>query len=57
MNAVGADEDIGFDLAAVGKARGGSAAARFDANAAQAEADVARSQRAGQNAEQVGAVR
>ena len=35
MNAVGADEDIGFDLAAVGKARGGSAAARFDANAAR----------------------
>lgn len=35
MNAVGADEDIGFDLAAVGKARGSSAAARFDANAAR----------------------
>ncbi len=40
MNAVGADDDIGLDRAAVGEARGGGTRAALDADAAGAEAEL-----------------
>ena len=57
MNAVGSDEDIGLGHAAVGETWCGAAGAGFDADATQAEPHVGRAQRAGQNAEQIGAMR
>ena len=40
VDAVGADHDVGLDLAAVGKARHGVAGAALDRDGAQAGADV-----------------
>jgi hypothetical protein len=40
MNAVGAYDDVGLDLAAVGKAHHSAAVASFDRDAASPEADV-----------------
>src|SRR5262249_52457862 len=56
MNAIGADDDVGLDLAAVGKARHRAAIACFNRDAASSEADVGRLERATQHVEQVGAV-
>jgi hypothetical protein len=56
MNPVGADDDVGFDLAAVGKARHGAAITRFDGDAAGSKTEIDRLERAAQHAEQVGAV-
>src|SRR5262245_1310376 len=56
MNAVGADDDVGLDLAAVGQARHRAAIACFNRDAASAEADVGRLERAAQHVEQVGTV-
>jgi hypothetical protein len=54
MNAVGAYDDVGLDLAAVGKARHSAAVASFDRDAASPEADVGCLERGEQHVEQVG---
>src|SRR5262249_61200659 len=56
MNAVGADDDIGLDPAAVGKARPPAAIAPFDGDAAGSKMEIDRFERAAQHVEQVGAV-
>src|SRR5262245_29321293 len=56
MYAVGADADVGLDLAAVGKARHPAAIALFDGDAAGSKTEIDRLERAAQHAEQVGAV-
>src|SRR5262245_1243946 len=56
MNAVGADDDIGLDLAAVGKARHPAAIALFDGDAASSKMEIDRFERAAQYVEQVRAV-
>src|SRR5262245_45462824 len=56
MNAIGADYDVGLDLAAVGKAHHRATIACFNRDAARSEADVGRLERAAQHVEQVGAV-
>src|SRR5262245_56415049 len=56
MNAIGADDDVSLDLAAVGKAHHRATIACFNRDAASAEADVGRLERAAQHVEQVGAV-
>jgi hypothetical protein len=56
MNAVGADDDVGLDLAAVGKARHSAAIAPFDGDAAGSKTEIDRLERAAQHVEQVGAV-
>ena len=56
MNAVGADHEVRFDLAAIGKTRNGAVCARCDRYAAQPKPDVGRPQRARQNLEQIGAI-
>ena len=40
MNAVGADNDVGLDLVAVGKARHGAATALFDGDAAGSKTEI-----------------
>jgi hypothetical protein len=54
MNAVGADDDVGLDLAAVGKAHHPAAIALFDGDAAGSKAKIDRPERAAQHVEQVG---
>src|SRR6266545_7871083 len=56
MNAVGADDDVGLDLAAVGKTRHGAAIALFGGDAAGSKTEIDRLERAAQHAEQVGAM-
>jgi hypothetical protein len=56
VNAIGADHEIGFDLAAVGKARHRGAAARLGADATMSEAKLRGLERAGEHVEQVGAM-
>ncbi len=56
MYAVGADDDVGLDLAAVGKAHHPAAIALFDGDAAGSKTEINRLERAAQHAEQVGAV-
>src|SRR5262249_27194426 len=56
MNAAGADDDIGLDLAAVGKARHPAAIAPFDGDAAGSKMEIDRFERAAQHVEQVRAV-
>ena len=56
MDAVGADHDVGLDRAAVGKARHRAALAVSTADAALAEPDLGRLERAAQHVEQIGAV-
>jgi hypothetical protein len=56
MNAVGADDDVGLDLAAVGKARHSAAIALFDGDAAGSKTEIDRFERTAQHVEQVGAV-
>src|SRR5215472_18387639 len=56
MNAIGADDDVGLDLAAVGKARHPAAIALFDGDAAGSKTEIDRLERAAQHVEQVGAV-
>src|SRR5262244_3315962 len=56
MNAIGADDDVGLDLAAVRKAHHPAAIALFDGNAAGSKAEVNRLKRAAQYVEQVRAV-
>jgi hypothetical protein len=56
MNAVGADDDVGLDLAAVGKAHHPAAMALFDGDAAGSKAEIDRLERAPQHVEQVRAV-
>jgi hypothetical protein len=56
MNAVGADNDVGLDLAAVGKAHHPAAIALFDGNVTGSKAEIDRLERAAQHVEQVGAV-
>ena len=55
MNAVGADDDVGLDLAA-GKARHPAATALFDGDAAGSKMEIDRFERAAQHVEQAGAV-
>jgi uncharacterized protein (DUF2336 family) len=52
----GADDDVGLDFAAVGEARRRAASARRHRDAAHAEPDLGRLQRAGEHVEQIGAV-
>jgi len=56
MNAVSADDDVGLDLAAVGKARHPAAITIFDGDAAGSKTEIGRLERAAQHVEQVGAV-
>src|SRR5215813_9496034 len=56
MNAVGADDDIGLDLAAVGKAHHPTAIALFDGDAAGSKTEIDRLERAAHDGEQVRAV-
>jgi hypothetical protein len=56
MNAVGANHEVRFDLAAIGKTRNGAVCARCDRDAAQPKPDVGRSQPVRQNPEQIGAM-
>src|SRR5437660_708270 len=56
MNAIGADDDVGLDLAAVRKAHYPAAIALFDGDAAGSKAEVNRLKRAAQHVEQVRAV-
>jgi len=56
MNAVGADDDVGLNLAAVGKARHPAATALFDGDAAGSKMEIDRFERAAQHVEQAGAV-
>src|SRR6516165_6564978 len=42
MNAVGADDDVGLDLAALGKPHHSAAVTSFDGDAAGSQADVGR---------------
>ena len=56
MNAVGTDDDVGLDLAAVGKARHPAAIALFDGDAAGSKMEIDRFERAAQHVEQAGAV-
>ena len=56
VNAVGADHDVGLDLAAVGKARYGVLGAALDRHGAHAGADLGGLERAGEDRQQVGAV-
>jgi len=56
MNAIGADDDVGLDLAAVRKAHHPAAIALFDGDAAGSKAEVNRLKRAAQHVEQVRAV-
>src|SRR5262245_45853917 len=56
MTAVGADDDIGLDLAAVGKDPHPAAIALFDGDAASSKMEIDRFERAAQHVEQVGAV-
>jgi len=56
MNAVSADDDVGLDLAAVGKARYPTAITLFDGDAAGSKTEIDRLERAAQHVEQVGAV-
>ena len=56
MNAVGTDDDVGLDLAAVGKTRHGAAIALFGGDAAGSKTEIDRLERAAQHVEQVGAV-
>src|SRR5215472_16378390 len=56
MNAVGADDDVDLDFAAVGKARHPAAIALFDGDAAGPKTEINRLERAAQHVEQVRAV-
>src|SRR5262249_52500247 len=56
MNAVGADDDVSLDLAAVGKTRDGAAIALFGGDAAGSKTEIDRLEPAAQHVEQVGAV-
>src|SRR6516162_4400795 len=56
MNAVGANDDVGLDLAAVGKAHHPAAITLFDRDAAGSKTEIDRFERAAQHVEQVGAV-
>src|SRR5215470_3604955 len=56
MNAVSADDDVGLDLAAVGKARDRAAITFFHGDAAGSKTEIDRLERAAQHVEQVGAV-
>src|SRR5262252_6618672 len=56
MNAVGADDDIGLDLAAVGKTRHPAAITHFDGDTAGSKTEIDRLERAAQHVEQVGTV-
>jgi len=56
MNAVGANHEVRFDLAAIGKTRNGAVCARCDRDAAQPKPDVGRPQRVRQNPQQIGAM-
>jgi hypothetical protein len=56
MNAVGADDDVGLDFAAIGKARHPAAIARFGGDAAGSKTEIDRLERAAQHVEQVRAV-
>jgi hypothetical protein len=56
MNAVSPDDDVGLDLAAVGKARHPAAITFFDGDAAGSKTEIDRLERAAQHVEQVGAV-
>src|SRR5262245_46758097 len=56
MNAVGADDDVGLDLAAVGKAHHPAAITLFDGDAAGSKTEIDSLERAAQHVEQVGAV-
>src|SRR4029453_18896836 len=51
MNAVGADDDVGLDLAAVGEARYGAAIAFLDGDAAGAKTEIDPLERAAQHVE------
>src|SRR5262249_29350037 len=56
MNPIGADDDIGLDLAAVGKAHHPTAIALFDGDAAGSKTEIDRLERAAHDGEQVRAV-
>src|SRR6516165_2114684 len=56
MNAVSADDDVGLDLAAVGKAHHPAAITLFDGDAAGSKTEIDRLERAAQDVEQVRAV-
>src|SRR5262249_2639914 len=56
MNAVGADNDVGLDLGAVGKARHPAPIALLDGDAAGPKTQIDRLERTAQHVEQVGAM-
>ena len=56
MNTVGADDDVGLNLAAVGQSRHSAAIASFDGDATGSKADVSRLEGAAQDVEQIRAV-
>jgi hypothetical protein len=56
VDAVGADDDVGLDLAAILESRDRDIIVRFDCAAALAQRDAVGGQRRGDHVEQVGAV-